>query len=46
MDGSGGILDGDYSVMHTLNRSVFAGFDVGPIALAAVGLVVFMNLRK
>ena len=46
MDGSGGILDGDNKVMNTLNRGVFAGFDVGHIALAAVGLVVFMKLRK
>jgi len=46
MDGSGGVLDGDNRVMNTLNRGVFAGFDVGHIALAAVGLVVFMKLRK
>lgn len=46
MDGSGGILDGDNKVMNTLNRGVLAGFDVGHIALAAVGLVVFMKLRK
>ncbi len=46
MDGSGGVLDGDNRVMNTLNRGVFAGFDVGHVALAAVGLVVFMKLRK
>lgn len=46
MDGSGGILDGDNTVMNKLNTGVFAGFDVGHIALAAVGLVVFMKLRK
>tara|TARA_B100001113_G_C21094550_1_gene615948 strand:+ start:686 stop:826 length:141 start_codon:yes stop_codon:yes gene_type:complete len=46
MDGSGGVLDGDNKVMNTLNKGVFAGFDVGHIALAAVGLVVFMKLRK
>lgn len=46
MDGSGGILDGDNKVMNTLNKGVYAGFDVGHIALAAVGLVVFMKLRK
>ena len=46
MDGSGGVLDGDNAVMNTLNRGVFAGFDVGHIALATVGLLVFMKLRK
>ena len=46
MDGSGGVLDGDNRVMNTLNRGVFAGFDVGHIALATVGLIVFMKLRK
>ena len=46
MDGSGGVLDGDNRVMNTLNRGVFAGFDVGHVALAAVGLFVFMKLRK
>ena len=46
MDGSGGVLDGDNRVMNTLNKGVFAGFDVGHIALAAVGLIVFMKLRK
>ena len=45
MDGSGGVLDGDNRVMNTLNKGVFAGFDVGHLALAAVGLVVFMKLR-
>ena len=46
MDGSGGVLDGDNRVMNSLNKGVFAGFDIGHIALAAVGLVVFMKLRK
>ena len=46
MDGSGGIRDGDNAVMNTLNRQVYAGFDVGHIALATVGLIVFMKLRK
>lgn len=46
MDGAGGIADGDNPVMNTLNRGVFAGFDVGHIAMAVVGLLVFMKLRK
>jgi hypothetical protein len=46
MDGSGGFTDGQNRVMNTLNKGVYAGFDVGHIALAAVGLVVFMKLRK
>ena len=46
MDGSGGIIDGDNRVMNSLNRKVFAGFDVGHIAIATVGLYVFMKLRK
>ena len=45
-DGSAGILDGDNPVMNTLNTGVYAGFDVGHIALAAVGLLLFMKLRK
>jgi hypothetical protein len=46
MDGAGGIFDGDNRVMNTLNKGVFGGFDVGHIAMAAVGLLVFMKLRK
>jgi hypothetical protein len=46
MDGTGGIVDGDNAVMNSLNKGVFAGFDVGHIAMAAVGLLVFMKLRK
>ena len=46
IDGSGGIVDGDNRVMNTLNKGVFAGFDVGHLTLAAVGLLVFMKLRK
>ena len=46
MDGSGGVLDGDNRVMNTLNKGVFAGFDVGHLTLAAVGIIVFMKLRK
>ena len=46
MDGAGGIVDGNNPVMNKLNTGVFAGFDVGHIAMAAVGLLVFMKLRK
>ena len=46
MDGSAGILDGDNAVMNTLNRSVFAGFDVGHSALAGVLLLGIMKMRK
>jgi hypothetical protein len=46
MDGAGGVVDGNNPVMNTLNKGVFAGFDVGHIAMAAVGLLVFMKLRK
>ncbi len=46
MDGSGGVLDGDNRVMNTLNKGVFAGFDVGHLTLVAVGLIAFMKLRK
>lgn len=46
MDGSAGILDGDNAVMNTLNRSVFAGFDVGHIALAGVLLLGIVKMRK
>jgi hypothetical protein len=45
-EGSAGILDGDNPVMNTLNTSVYAGFDVGHLALLAGGLLLFMKLRK
>ena len=45
MDGSAGILDGDNAVMNTLNRSVFAGFDIGHIALAAATVLVIMKMK-
>lgn len=45
-DGSAGILDGDNMVMNKLNAPVFAGFDVGHLALVAGGLLLFMKLRK
>lgn len=45
-DGSAGILDGDNMVMNKLNAPVYAGFDVGHLALIAGGLLLFMKLRK
>ena len=44
-DGSGGIIDGDNRPMDFLNKGVFAGFDVGHIALGAAA-VWFFFLRK
>ena len=45
MDGSAGIIDGDNAVMNTLNKKVFAGFDIGHIALVAVGVIVIMKMK-
>tara|TARA_Y100000004_G_scaffold165293_1_gene196066 strand:+ start:227 stop:424 length:198 start_codon:yes stop_codon:yes gene_type:complete len=43
--GSSGILDGDNRVMNTLNTPVFAGFDVGHIALV-VGALYLAKMMK